>query len=174
MQQIQERFGGLAALQRGRAHLSAEIKGLVGTLAADRQRQRGPAHLSAGIELRRGAARLASEGRVAAAAANDAAATARLEAARAEFRLLAEAGSAQLADLFALARCEESLGDHERADALYTELMSRDLRRSKDGTVDYGPFGRAAATARGVLGWLRESGDWRPRRNVDDIALPSR
>lgn len=130
--------------------------------------------LRAGIELRRDAARLSAEGRVAAATAQENAARARLADARSELRTLVDAGASTLEDHFALARCEEALGDVERAEALYTEVMARDLKPMPDGSSRHGVFGRAAATARSVLAWSRECGEWRPRRNVDDVPLPGR
>ncbi|MBI5851180.1 MAG: hypothetical protein HZB39_09145 [Planctomycetes bacterium] len=130
--------------------------------------------LRAGIELRRDAARLSAEGRVAAAAAQENAARARLADARGELRTLVDGGGSTREDHFALARCEEALGDVERAEALYTEVMARDLKPMPDGSSRHGVFGRAAATARSVLAWSRDCGEWRPRRNVDDVPLPGR
>lgn len=137
-------------------------------------RRVGQALLQAGIEARRELTRLSSEGRVAAAAAFEVVARERLEAARAELVLLARSGEAGLLDLFSLARCEEALGNFARADELYTEVMERDRRTESGRPAGFGSIGRAAATARAVLSWLRESGEWRPRRDVDEIVIHGR
>lgn len=143
-------------------------------LGSSDHRRVAHALLRAGIELRGGVAKLGAEGRVAAAAAQETAARARLESARAEFRTLVLSGDATLEDRFSLARCEEALGELDVAESLYTDVMARDLHPQPDGSTRYGVFGRSAATARSVLAWSKESGDWRPRKNVDEIVLDGR
>ncbi|MFO1053840.1 MAG: hypothetical protein U1F36_16610 [Planctomycetota bacterium] len=137
-------------------------------------RRVGLSMLRAGLDLRTEARALAAEGRVAAAAAREELARSRLLAAHAELEPLGRTDTADAIDVFTLARCEEALGNLDRADELYTETMARDRHVVAGIDKGFGPVGRAASTARAVLSWLRESGDWRPRRNVDDLVLPGR
>lgn len=150
----------------GRADATIRIQG-----STDRRRV-GHALMRAGVELRRAARALALEGRAAAAAETANKAKERFEAAKAELTPLVRTESPELHDLFALAQCEEQAGNFDEADRLYAELMVLDRRVQPDGSKLTGSLGRAAATARSVLAWTRDSGPWRPRRNVDEIRLP--
>jgi tetratricopeptide (TPR) repeat protein len=154
------------AVLGGRADATVRIQG-----STDRRRV-GHALMRAGVELRRAARALALEGRAAAAAEMASKAHERFEAAKAELTPLVRSESPDLHDLFALAQCEEQAGNFDEADRLYAELMALDRRVQPDGSKLTGSLGRAAATARSVLAWTRDSGPWRPRRNVDEIRLP--
>lgn len=149
-----------------RADATVRIQG-----STDRRRV-GHALMRAGIEMRRASRALALEGRAAAAAEMASKALERFDAAKAELTPLAREENPDLHDLFALAQCEEQAGNLDEADRLYAELMALDRRVQPDGSKLTGSLGRAAATARSVLAWTRDSGPWRPRRNVDEIRLP--
>lgn len=135
----------------------------------------GSALLEAGIALRHEAEELERQGRTAVAERKHAAARERLEVAHVELRYAASKGlDTPLIALFSLARVEEQLGRIDVADALYATIMERDRRVQTDGTMQYGPFGRAARTARTVMEWIRDTSDWRPRRDVDRITWDDR
>ena len=134
----------------------------------------GFALLRAGNRLSRDAERAERGGDAGRAGELRAAAAERFEDARASFESLRDQDLATVRELFGLACALEKLGDLVAADSRYVEVMALDQETAPDGSQTYGPWGRAAQTARTVMRWMDDNRGWKPRRDPEEIPLPVR